>query len=68
MRLQSKRRVGENLLLDGSLLDLVQLHVEPRPELFQLDVLPRAFSALNVSTSRSWIAAGGPHLYKWWRN
>ena len=36
------------LLFDRTLLDLVQLHVEPRPQLLELKIFSRAFPATRV--------------------
>ena len=67
-----------HLLLYGSLLDLIQLHVEARPQLLQLQVFSRAFSAKRVRgkpigvqeqyTVQHVVQQRQACLYKWWRN
>ena len=49
-----------HLLLYGTLLDLVELHVESRPQLLQLDVLSCAFPAPGLRSRRLvQLVAGG---------
>ena len=63
-------RRAVHLLLYRPLLDLIQLHVEARPELLQLDVFSRAFATKRVGTRAAGQAGAEErtHRYKWWRN